>query len=246
MRARDHSAGAVCVSFSGIDGAGKSTQIAALRARAEEMGLRVRLIAFWDEVAALTGVREGAGHTLFGGEKGVGTPETPVNRRDKNVQSWPMSCVRLCLYLLDAFSLRRVTKRALQPGTDLVIFDRYMYDQLANLNLRNPLMRAYVQGIMGLVPRPQVSFLLDADPAAARARKPEYPLEFLYANRQRYLDLNRLIGGMTVIAPMAIEDATREVLRHAEGLFSAGQTHQSENRRAALRLEPATDDSGKA
>jgi thymidylate kinase len=246
MRARDGSAGAVCVSFSGIDGAGKSTQIAALRARAAEMGLRVRVIAFWDEVAALTGVREGAGHTLFGGEKGVGRPEAPVNRRDKNVQSWPMSCVRLCLYLLDAFSLRRVMKRALRSGADLVIFDRYMYDELANLNLRNPLMRIYVRSTMRLVPRPQVSYLLDADPVAARARKPEYPLEFLHANRKRYLDLNRLIGGMTVIAPMTIDDAKREVLRHAEEMLRASRTHLTAKRPAAFYLEPAAEDSGKA
>jgi thymidylate kinase len=245
MRVRDQRAETVCVSFSGIDGAGKSTQIAALRARAEEMGLRVRVIAFWDEIAALTGVREGAGHKLFGGEKGVGRPEAPVNRRDKNVQSWPMSCVRLGLYLLDAFSLRRAMKSALRSGADLVIFDRYMYDELANLNLGNPLMRAYVRGIMGLIPRPQVSYLLDADPAAARARKPEYPLEFLHANRQRYLELNRLIGGLTVVAPMAIEDAKQEVLRHAAEMLRASQTHLTEKRRAFV-LQPATDDSGKA
>jgi thymidylate kinase len=203
-----------CVSFSGIDGAGKSTQISALQARMEEMGLRVNVVAFWEQIAAVTGIREGAGHTLFGGEKGVGRPEAPVNRRDKNVQSWPMSCVRLGLYLLDAFSLRRVAKRALRSGDDLVIFDRHIYDELANLNLRNPLMRAFVRGLMRMVPRPQISFLLDAEPAAARARKPEYPLEFLHANRQRYLELNRLIGGMTVVAPMPIEQAKREVLRH--------------------------------
>jgi thymidylate kinase len=246
MRGRDRNSSGVCVSFSGIDGAGKSTQIAALRTRAAEMGRRVRVIAFWDEVAALIGIREGAGHTLFGGEKGVGTPEAPVNRRDKNVQSWPMSLVRLCLYLLDALSLRRAMKRALRSGADLVIFDRYMYDELANLNLRNPLMRAYVRWTMRLVPRPQVSYLLDADPAAARARKPEYPLEFLRANRQRYLELSRLIGGMTVIAPMTIEDAKQEVLRHASEIFRARQTHPTEKRRAALGLGPAARDSGKA
>jgi thymidylate kinase len=210
-----------CVSFSGIDGAGKSTQIAALRARLEDMGLQACVLAFWDEIATLTGVREGAGHRLFGGEKGVGRPEAPVNRRDKNVQSWPMSCVRLGLYLLDAFSLRRATKKAMCSGNDVVIFDRHIYDELANLNLRNPLMRAFARGLMHMVPRPQISYLLDAEPAAARARKPEYPLEFLRANRQSYLELNRLIGGMTVIAPMPIDQAKREVLRHAVAMLSA-------------------------
>ena len=79
------------VSFSGIDGAGKSTQIANLRARLQDAGMRVALITFWDDVARLKRIREGAGHTLFKGEKGVGSPEKPVNRRDKNVRSWPMS-----------------------------------------------------------------------------------------------------------------------------------------------------------
>jgi thymidylate kinase len=212
-----------CVSFSGIDGAGKSTQIAALQARMREMGLRVRILPFWDEIAVLTRIREGAGHTLFGGEKGVGRPEAPVNRRDKNVQSWPMGCVRLALYFLDALSLRRATRRAMRSGNELVIFDRHIYDELANLNLRNPLMRAYARGLMRIVPRPQVSYLLDAEPEAARARKPEYPLEFLRANRQSYLALNRLVGGLTVIAPMPIEAAKQEVLRHALFMLRASE-----------------------
>jgi ABC-type uncharacterized transport system ATPase subunit len=82
------------VSFSGIDGAGKSTQIEMLRARLSQAGFQVSLLAFWDQVATLTSVREFSGHTLFKGEKGVGSPEKPVNRRDKNVRSWYMTLVR--------------------------------------------------------------------------------------------------------------------------------------------------------
>jgi nucleoside-triphosphatase THEP1 len=75
------------VSFSGIDGAGKSTQIEALRSRLEERGLKVLLVRFWDDIARLTGLREATGHRIFKGEKGVGTPSAPVNRRDKNITS---------------------------------------------------------------------------------------------------------------------------------------------------------------
>jgi thymidylate kinase len=209
------------VSFSGIDGAGKSTQIANLRARLQHEGMRVELITFWDDVARLKRIREGAGHTLFKGEKGVGSPDKPVNRRDKNVRSWPMSLVRLGLYFVDAVSLRVTVGKALRSGADFVICDRYAYDELANLNLGNPAARAYVRMIMKLVPRPDVSYFLDADPVAARARKPEYPLDFLHLSRASYFTLIKLIGGITVIPPLSIRDAEREVVRHAFNLLSS-------------------------
>jgi thymidylate kinase len=209
------------VSFSGIDGAGKSTQIANLRAHLENAGMRVTLITFWDDVARLKGIREGAGHKLFKGEKGVGSPDKPVNRRDKNVRSWPMSLVRLGLYFVDAVSLRVAVAKALRSGADFVICDRYAYDELANLNLGNPLTRAYVRMIMKIVPRPDVSYFLDADPVAARARKPEYPLDFLHLSRASYFTLIKLIGGITVVRPMSIRDAEREVMRHALNLSSS-------------------------
>ena len=215
MQERRTDARPFIVSFSGVDGAGKSTQIAALKNWLEMGGLCGRVITFWDNIACLTGMREGAGHRVFKGDKGVGSPENPINRRDKNVQSWPMSCVRLVLYLLDAFSTRAAFQHAAHSGADFVIFDRYMYDELANLRLRNPFMRAYVRILMKLVPRPDVSYLLDADPIQARLRKPEYPLDFIYINRQAYKNLADLIGGTAIIAPGSVEDVKREVLRHA-------------------------------
>jgi thymidylate kinase len=121
------------VSFSGLDGAGKSTQIGALRTRLNEAGLRVLLLTFWDDVARLRRIREVSGHTLFRGDKGVGTPARPVNRRDKNVRSWYMTAVRFCLYFVDAISLRIAVAKALRSDAEVVIFDRYLYDELANL-----------------------------------------------------------------------------------------------------------------
>lgn len=215
MRARVHTSSTRWISFSGIDGAGKSTQIEALRAAAEQAGRRVRIIRFWDDVAQFTGLRETSGHKIFKGDKGIGSPGNPINRRDKNVRSWPMACVRLLLYTVDAISTRYKVAQALHADADFVIFDRYIYDELANLNLRNPVMRAFIRAMDMLVPRPQVSFILDADPVQARARKPEYPLEFIYANRRAYVELSRLIGHMTVIPPGTIATVKREVLRSA-------------------------------
>ena len=199
------------VSFSGIDGAGKSTQIQALRARLNEAGVRVSLVTFWDDVARLTRVREVTGHSLFKGDKGVGTPAQPVNRRDKNVRSWYMTAVRFGLYFVDAISLRIEVARALRTNTDVIIFDRYLYDELANLSLQNRIERAYVRLLLPFVPQPDVSFVLDADPVQARARKPEYPLDFLHRSRASYLALSELVRGMTVVAPQPVQDVERQV-----------------------------------
>lgn len=199
------------VSFSGIDGAGKSTQIQALRARLNDVGVRVSLVTFWDDVARLTRVREVTGHSLFKGDKGVGTPAQPVNRRDKNVRSWYMTAVRFGLYFVDAISLRIEVARALRTNTDVIIFDRYLYDELANLSLQNRIERAYVRLLLPFVPQPDVSFVLDADPVQARARKPEYPLDFLHRSRASYLALSELVSGMTVVAPQPVQDVEQQV-----------------------------------
>lgn len=202
------------VSFSGIDGAGKSTQIDNLCARLREAGLQIQLLTFWDDVATLKSIREGAGHKIFGGDKGVGSPEAPIHRRDKNVRSPMMTLVRMGMYFLDALSLRRVARRALRSGVDVVVFDRYLYDELANLNFNRRAIRMYLRFLARLVPRPDVSFVLDADPVQAHKRKPEYPLDFLFENRSAYLRLSELLG-MTVIPPMPIEEAKQAVVRHA-------------------------------
>jgi thymidylate kinase len=205
---------AMLVSFSGIDGAGKSTQIESLRRRLVDGGLRVQLVTFWDDVARLKGIREGVGHKVFKGDKGVGTPETPIQRRDKNIRTPLMTVVRMGLYLIDAISLRSAVNKAKNAEADVVIFDRYIYDEAANLNLDKFAERLYLRALMTLVPRPEVSFVLDADPEQARARKPEYPLDFLHSNRSSYLKLSEFLGDVTVVRPMPLEQAKAEVIQH--------------------------------
>ena len=222
---RDHRP--ILVSFSGVDGAGKSTQIENLQKFAHSRGLTTNLLAFWDDVVVLTRYREGFVHKVYGSEKGIGAPGRPVHRRDKNVRKWYLSIIRHGLYLLDALNLVRVVAAARRSGADIVIMDRYIYDELANLPLSRVLTRIFIRLVSAFVPRPDVAYLLDADPEAARDRKPEYPLEFLHSCRQAYFDLAGLLGNMTIIPPLPLPEAKREVetalalalsqkLRHAE------------------------------
>jgi thymidylate kinase len=199
------------VSFSGIDGAGKSTQIGALQDWLAKSGAKVKLYTFWDDVVAFPQFREFMSHAAFKGDKGIGTPEKPLHRRDKNVKSWPVSASRFGLYFADAVKLCRVVRSIQKNDADVVIFDRYIYDELANLPLNRWLSRAFIRFLLKLVPKPDIAYLIDADPVAARTRKPEYPLDFLQSNREAYLTLSRLTGAITVIEPLPVEAAEIKV-----------------------------------
>jgi len=123
------------VSFSGIDGAGKSTQISALEAWLGHIGLRVQLLTFWDDVAVFPRFREFMSHAAFKGDQGIGSPEKPLHRRDKNVTSWPVCSMRFGIYFLDAIKLCRAIRRVRKSGTDVVIFDRYISVSYTHLTL---------------------------------------------------------------------------------------------------------------
>jgi thymidylate kinase len=199
----------VLISFSGIDGCGKSTQIERISEELSRHGYRVVRLAFWDDVVTLRTFREGVTLKVFKSQKGIGAPGKPVRRRDKNVRAWYLSLLRAAMYFLDTLHLRRVV-RGERLGADVIIFDRYIYDELANLPLANMVARAYVRLLAALAPQPDVAFLMDADPEEACARKPEYPVEFTRHCRETYLRLSDMVA-LTVIPPGKIEEAQQRV-----------------------------------
>jgi thymidylate kinase len=221
----------ILVSFSGLDGAGKSTQIANLCRFLGAHSVPARVLAFWDDVVVLARYREGFVHKVFRSERGIGAPGKPVNRRDKNVRGWHVNLARHGLYLLDALNLRRVIARAGRSGAQVIIMDRYIHDELANLPLTNGLTRAFVRLVAALAPRPDVALVLDADPDAARERKPEYPLEFLRSSRASYHRLAAMLG-LTIIPPLPPELATQAVEQAVVGSFQ----------RSALSYQPSAVD----
>lgn len=188
------------ITFSGIDGAGKSTQIEKLRKHLTRQGLSVRILTFWDNVAVLSSMRSGFSRKVLQSDGQVGSPDRPANRNDKNTRSVPLLVGRSLLHLADVFRLRQIIRRerAASDG-EVIIFDRYIYDQLAALPMHHWLARAYARFVLSLAPRTDVSYLLDAVPEVARARKPEYPIDFMRQYRSSYLEL-RQFAPLTLIS----------------------------------------------
>jgi hypothetical protein len=88
-----------------------------------------------------------------------------------------------------------------------------------------------------LIPRPDVAYVLDADPVAARARKPEYPVDFMQKCRVAYKQLAMMLGTMTLIPAVELPLAKQ----HVTGAFwlAAGKPALRANEQEKLDAEAA-------
>ena len=195
------------VTFSGIDGAGKSTQIDWICEQLATRGCRVRRIAFWDDVAVMPTLRAGASFRFL--NKNVQGKGTAQLRSDKNVQRWYLTVIRAVFYLFDSLSLRMLVSRERNKRPDYIVFDRYIYDQFVQIRARHWLARAFMRLLLRIAPAPDFPFILDASPEAAFQRKPEYPLAFMLEYRQAFLRLRTLVPRLIVVGPGSIGDISQ-------------------------------------
>jgi hypothetical protein len=101
--------------------------------------------------------------------------------------------------------------KCLVPKQTLLFLTGTFTTSLRSCLSRQRAVRIYARLLCKLVPRPDIAYLLDADPEAAFIRKPEYPLEFLKQYRRSYLLAREPVGGITLIQALPLEAAGRKV-----------------------------------
>jgi thymidylate kinase len=215
------------ISFSGIDGAGKTTQIDYLSAFLKEQGLCVLRLSFWDDVAVWSKMRAGVGDRSLDSAQAKQTGENSFSpRNNKHVRKWYLSAARAGFYVLDVARLYRLLASEQVSNADVVIFDRYIYDQIANIDSPSFATRSYSKMLLKQAPAPDLAFVIDASPDAAFARKPEYPLEFVHRNRRAFLELQEIVPQLIIISA-AISGAGPEEVR-SEIIFHISQSRLAE------------------
>jgi len=189
----------VLISFSGLDGAGKSTLIAWLKSLLEEQNRRVTVLHMNEDVGIYAYARALRDRLLYaakerlpvavpaGGNTGdiaekPGVPASSPRRLGslfnglRNGILWNKP-FRRCIYVIDLvvflfyrLYLERIRKR-------ILIMDRYFYDTLVDVSTGQK--SRWVRLLSLITPTPSLAVFLDISPEESFARKGEYTVEYL-------------------------------------------------------------------
>ncbi|HUG56104.1 MAG TPA: hypothetical protein VMJ92_03425 [Candidatus Limnocylindrales bacterium] len=216
------------ITFSGLDGAGKSTLIAELAADLRARGQRVRVLTMYDDVsiyALVRAIRDRV-RSRAGGDRGRATAggTGPLYAMARS------AAARRLAFAGDLVSLfaRRLYHQVLRGET--LILDRYLYDTLADAAAGG---WPSLTTLLRLTPVPDVPILVDVEPEQAFARKGEYDIPYLTERRRTYAELFARIEGAVTVRNDEREAATGLVLA-AVARPTAGPVKPDAD--AALRL----------
>lgn len=209
------------ITFSGLDGAGKSTLIDWLRARLEARGHPVVVFHMNDHIGLYAYLRTARNVVLHppieahpaempraatgGGRRGR---LRPVLRRVRNAIVWNKP-LRRWIYLLDlaVFQCYRLVVEHVRG--QVLIMDRYFYDTLVDVS--DGRRWFWVRLLERITPTPAVPVFLDIGPEESYRRKGEYSVEYL---RRRYVAYRQVFAWVPSAVHMINDDldATRVAL----------------------------------
>jgi thymidylate kinase len=192
------------ITFNGIDGSGKSSQLALLRKELEAKGI---LTAYFH---AVQWSLPQAARALF-----RRTRNTPGEAKAVTQSSSLGILLRQGVLLLDLIRFRRYLQRLEKKGVHYLLSDRYFYDSLVNIAYLDgtPLDTGYARLAARYIPRPYRAFYLSIDPERVmeRERPPEQGLAYLRDKRLLFEEAARLWGFIPIDADYDPDTVMRSI-----------------------------------
>lgn len=208
------------ITFSGLDGAGKSTLIEWLRGELERRARRVAVFHMNDHVGVYAYLR--AVRDRLRPPRSPSTPGSPAPVRRglvavRNAVIWNKSLRRL-LYPIDlvVFWLYRIYVEKLQGR--VLIMDRYFYDSLVDVS--NGRGTQWVRFLARLTPTPDLAVFLDISPEESFARKGEYSVEYLRARWHHYRAVAPWVRSALIVDNRDLASTQRQLTRALEACLS--------------------------
>jgi thymidylate kinase len=221
----------VLITFSGLDGAGKSTlttylQVELARARRRaviyHMNRHIGLYAYLRVARNLVGGSPNPAPSEWTAaqesrRRGGGNPATLAARvrtallSARNALVWN-KWIRRVLYPVDLTVFLCYRMYIEHVRRNVLIMDRYFYDTLVDVS--DGRRWFWVRMLERLTPTPDVAVYIDVDPEIAFARKGEYTVDYLRSRHERYRTVFDWIGSRLTLTSGDLE-ASKARLREA-------------------------------
>lgn len=202
------------ITFSGLDGAGKSTLVRWLQQTLEREQRRVVVFHMNDHVGVYAYLRrlrdQLSGAPRRNGAAGGGARRATPLRRVRDALLWG-KLLRRVIYPLDLllFLAYRLYHESIRRR--VVIMDRYFYDTL--VDVADGRHWGLLRMLQRLTPTPDVAVLLDVGPEESYARKHDYPVEYLRDRWLAYRTVFPWVRGALVLKNDDLHAAQQAVAR---------------------------------
>ncbi|HXL35502.1 MAG TPA: hypothetical protein VN953_11300 [Gemmatimonadales bacterium] len=206
------------ITFSGLDGAGKSTLIERLKATLEQQHRRVAVFHINDHVGLYAYLRALRDRIRGAPAPSNGSPPTRSSglraayRRVRNAVLWNKPLRRL-IYPVDllVFLVYRVYVEKLRK--QVLVMDRYFYDTLVDVAYDRAW--GWLHVLQRITPTPDLAVFLDITPEESFARKGEYSVPYLQRRATAYRQVFTRVPGVVALQNVDFDATARTLERLA-------------------------------
>lgn len=189
------------ISFSGLDGSGKTTLITRVQNRLEDEGYSVVMLTIYDHASFYAVIRRIRDYFLENNKKHKDEP-IEKNIEVKRTKSYIYKIIRSkslkrILFFLDIITL--IFIKILYIGRKKVLLmDRYFYDSLLDV-LNEDFNRRLLKIVVCLLPKPNLSVFVDVPGEVAFSRKFEFSVPYLNWRRVAYSEVFKSLEKKVII-----------------------------------------------
>ncbi len=195
------------ISFSGIDGCGKTTQVDLLVSFLRERGIDLQLIHLLSKKQTT--------FSKFHESRGIKQIIYKIRSlKDNPLGIFLKVSLRLANVLLDSWITTALNK--FRYRNKVLVYDRYFYDVVVILAFSYPKLSDFIMRFISFIPKPKKIMIFDIDPEVAVMRKQGHSLDEAKRYCNLYKDLFKKVEGSLLIeSELGIDEISEKIKRYS-------------------------------